>query len=383
MAALSESDIDKLVRYLDPEQAKALSQPDALAAFQKSLDDNMKKKYESAFQSAAAMAKSKDGNGRTKELAVSGTMVQFVSHSSWRGTRWSFHITPAELEVQKIGQLKMDVRIGDLQALEGKFANLWPSVYHYEAKISNDYASEDLSGNVDLTVSKSKALDLARNLKTKLSIRLPQVKNLSFTLNGKPLEAQQQDLTLSPAPQDAKFQVKGKVLGLPIEESVAIDTSKTSQVNLAEPMNKGISKAAVKVIYDAALSWCQADNAGDPALLRAANPEGAYYKNAAAKMTAPSSNKTTLVKVAVDPSTIQIKDDGIVVEATEHYLYEKSTSFFLDEKNSMVNWRYTLQKMPDKDEWWIVSHDSVFLGRNLFNLKTAEVKTNPDAPAAN
>ncbi|RAU91705.1 hypothetical protein [Paenibacillus sp. YN15] len=144
---------------------------------------------------------------------------------------------------------------------------------------------------------------------------------------------------------------------------------------------KGIGTIAINVIYEAALSWTQAGNAGDVSLLKGASPSGAYYKEVSADMTKPAENKTALVRVAIDPESIQIKNNQIIVDATEHYLNEKSTSFFSTDKNSTASWSYTLEKMPDQDEWWIVSHGRNFWGRNALNAKNAVMKNNPDVSA--
>ncbi|MNC27258.1 hypothetical protein D3C75_754250 [compost metagenome] len=266
-----------------------------------------------------------------------------------------------------------------MSKLEGPIPQLWPSVYTYEADISNAYASETVSGDVDLTTNRSRTLELSKSLKSKMYLRFPDVKGLTYQINGIPLEASQQEVVISPAPKEAKLQVTGKVLGKSIEESMTVDTSQFYQIKLSDALNKGVGKIAADVVYEAALSWAQASNAGDPAQLKAANPNGAYYKDVAGKMTKPADNKTTLVKVAVDPESIRIKDNQITVDASEQYLNEKSTSFFSTDRSSIASWSYTLEKMPDKDEWWVVSHANNFWGRNILNVQNSVMKNNPNS----
>jgi hypothetical protein len=383
ISALAENDTEQLVKWLDPNQPE-LKQPDILNAFNKSMNDTIRKRYESAFRSASAAASAKANTDRTASFMDNNSLVQFVNHSNWRGTRWSFHVTPAQLEYQKDSKLNISLNIGQLKDQDGKFPVLWPSIYKYEAEISNSYASETTSGSVDLIATKSRTLTPANNLKTKMSIFMPQANNLTYLLNGKPLEASQQNVMISPAPKEAKLQLTGKILGKTIEESITIDTAQSPQINLSDALNKGVSKIAVDVIYDAALSWTKADNAGDTSLLRAADPDGSYYLDAVSNITKPSDNKTTLIKVAVDPKSIRIKDNLITIDASEHYLKENNTYWFSNDKNSIASWNYTLQKVPDKDEAWIVSHgNNGFFGRNIFNVNGAVVKNNPDINVTN
>lgn len=376
--ALAQGNATQLVQWLEPGQTE-LKQPEILEVFQKSLDETVRKRYETAVRNASASAGRLQKGKDTKTLFTdSSSMIQFVSHSNWRGTRWSFHVTPAQLQLQdpKDAKLKTRLSIGNLTVKEGELPPLWPSVYTYDGEVSNPYAEESVSGTIDLISNTSKTIELAKNVKTKMILRLPELTGFTYQLNGIPFETTQKQIVISPAPKEAKLQATGKVLGKMIDETMIVDLSQGNQINLSDAINKGMGKVAADVIYEAAFTWTQASNAGDLSLIKAVKPDGTYYKSVAGDLSKPSDNKTTLIKVAVDPETIRIKGNQIIVDASEQYQNEKATSFFSTDKNSTASWTYTLEKMPDKDEWWIISHSSNYW-RNALNAKSAVVKNNP------
>lgn len=376
--ALSQGNTNQLAQWLDPGQSE-LKQQEVLEAFQKSLDETVRKRYETAVRNASASAgRTQKGKDAMTLFSDNSSMIQFVSHSNWRGTRWSFHVTPAQLQLQDPKDAKLNTRltIGSLAVSEGQFPPLWPSVYTYDGEVSNPYAAENVSGTIDLITNKSRTMELAKSVKTKMVLRLPDLKGFTYQMNGIPVEASQPEIVISPAPKEAKLQAAGNVLGKMIDETMTVNSPQGNPIHLSDAINKGIGKIAVEVIYEAALSWAQASNAGDPSLLKAAKPDGAYYKDVAGDMRKPSDNKTTLIKVAVDPEAIRMKGNQITVDASEQYQNEKATSFFSTDKNSTASWTYTLEKMPDKDEWWVVSHSTNFW-RNALNSKNAVIKNNP------
>ncbi|MFB9753916.1 hypothetical protein ACFFNY_20290 [Paenibacillus hodogayensis] len=376
LQALSQNDVDKFAAWLDPSQPE-LKQPAVLEAFRESLNDSVKRRYELAIKSASQIAeKDRKSSGLT-----SGGIVQFTKKSGWRGPKWSLKVTPAQLEIGKKSDLAIVTSIGSLKDTDGRFSMLWPSTYNYESQITNAYAAETVKGSVDLTSGRERNVDVVGMMKSRLTVRTPQPKDAAVTLNGKPFDASK-ETTISPAPEEAQFQVKGTVLGLPLEGSMTLNVKQSSVADLSGVLSAGIAKVAADLVYDANLAWSKAFNEGDPNQLKGIKPDSPYFKAVAGSMTKPADNKYTLLKIGVDPKSAKIKGNEFTIQATTLFATEKSLSFFSSELTTKSSWTYTIQKVPDKNEWWIASRENAYyFGNDALSQPEAVVKSNADAPA--
>ncbi|MGG1555783.1 hypothetical protein [Paenibacillus ferrarius] len=370
-AALSAGDMAKVASFLDPNQAQLKAAP-LLEAFKNSLNDKVKSQYQSSLADArlsASHAASQDST--TKQISAFGSargILQFVSNSNWRGTKWSFHVYPSELTFQTDGTNTVKGAIGALADSEGTIRNLWPSEYKFEGTLSNDFASQPFNGTANLLTSSKFTYTPAS--KTYLNIRFPDVKEFSVTLNDKPVvpATGKQEYRLSPAPDNAKFVVTAKIMGSSVQGSLTIDGSKSSQVQLIDTLKEAVSKKALDVILQSADTWVKATNAGDASLIKGIQTDSAYYKDLVGTITKPSEPKIKLLKAAVNPDSLTIRSDSITLNASEMYEYEPASGS-TSARQTTANWTYTLQQNAGKDEWLITSHSSSWFGENVFNAK--------------
>lgn len=113
-------------------------------------------------------------------------------------------------------------------------------------------------------------------------------------------------------------------MGIIIQSTLSVDTTKSTQVNLQDALKEDISKKALDVIALSSETWVKAYNAGDPSQMKSINPDSSYYKDIAGRMTKPADVKVHLLKVAVNPESLNIRGDSITLNASEMYQYDAS-----------------------------------------------------------
>lgn len=384
--ALQAGDMKRLTLLVDPNQPQMISSQ-YLEAFKATLDDNVKKQYQNnladARKAAETATSSKDSKSKqVNSIGSSKTFLQFVNDPSWRGNKWSVHIYPTEVAFQNDGKNSVKANIGAIADTTGVILSLWPSVYKYEGTISNDFASQPFSGTANVLNASKFSYNPTSSIKSSLTVRFPELKDVTVTLNDKPLvvPSGKQDVTISPAPATAKLVVTSKLMGSPIQGTLSVDTSKNVQVILQDALKEDISKKALDVITLASETWVKAYNSGDPAQMKSVNPDSSYYKDIAGRMTKPADVKVKLLKAAVNPESLNIRGDSITLNASEMYQYD-STPGTQSPQPSTANWTYTLQQIPSKEEWWITNHSSSWFGENVFTSKTNYVKESTEPTA--
>lgn len=401
LAAISKKDVYELSKYLSPESAE-IKKKEVLDTFQNAFDEKTASTYERYFKNAAKAVDSSKGKKGKKEDNISdilnnllnsgsssGSPVQFTSQKSWRGTKWSYVIQPAAVSFTKDDTWTVSTTLGALKETEGSFSNLWPANYAYEAEVSNSFGgSETVKGNVDLLNMRKSTVDLNNQVKTKLSLTIPNIKDFTFTLNGVPIalknnNSYDRSLTIRPAPKEAKVQAKGSVLGKPVDETMTV-TPNTIAADVGGMVNQAVAKMALDVIYNGVVSWADAYNSNDASKMKLADPKGTYYQNASRNLNASKAqdNKITFEKLAVSPENITISDKEIRIKATEQYVYEKEVGLFNPSRVSVANNEYRIQKMPDKEEWWITSSSTSYFSGNILEDKKALKKENAAARTA-
>jgi hypothetical protein len=368
-AAVEAKDADALVRYLDPEQKKALNQ-DVLAAVQGAFDERLADVYTSYFERAAKVASANNA-------ASSSGPVAFIKEKNWRGSKYSFRwVRTASVQFNKEDRWTVSTSVGSMKKEGGFYEGLWPGFYAYEALVENGYGGrETVKGTLDLTGRVQETVDLRHLVQTKLVFVLPVFDGVTYTLNGAPLDVKaglnsSQEITLRPAPAKASFKASGKLFGLPVDSGMSIVPISNQRSDLTKLFHPTMAGYALDTIYSGAASWAQAVNAGDPSLMKSANPNGDYYKRNSKSMEEPADNKITLDKVAVDPDSIRIDSKGIYIQSTEQYSYEKEQGFWNPSKQSVTNNQYFLQPNAAKDGLWISSSYSTY-GSNLLESDKA------------
>ncbi|WP_058302764.1 zinc ribbon domain-containing protein [Gorillibacterium timonense] len=358
--AVKAGDANALSALLDPDQSE-LRTAGALAAFQKTLgESDVKDYYLDELEDAAEAAKSKislfggliDGAGD----------ISFDKQKSWRGTRWYFTVQPAELSFvgQEGLQVEGQLDVGDVKPVDGAFKGLWPSIYGYTAVVSNHYAKEEVKGSANLLIRLNREINPAYDMKTSLNLRMPEEEGVTVTLNGKELPSDNGYVRLSPAPEKAAFMVKATVLGTDFQESLEVNTKEKPDVDLNGLLNGQMAEIALETAYQGALSWTEAFNRGNPSLLKAADPASSYSKNAAGDISQPAENAIHLVKVLVDPDSIEWDGDTLQISVREMYRFDNPPDSWFGTQEVTKDYSYTMKKAGDGTGWWLDSYSSTW-----------------------
>lgn len=375
-AAVEAGDAAGLSRLLAPGQ-QALKNQEALDAFDKSLDKpEVKEQYKTLLADAADQAGTQPNP--LQRLFSGDSVLAFESEKSWRGTRWRLQVEPAEIAIVQAEGITVEGKLaeGGPAAADNRISGLWPSIYRFEGTVRNDYASETVTDTVSLLQDSGAEIRPAELLSTSLTVELPRGQGYTVTLNGKEISALNGELELAPAPAKASFQVKANVLGTELEASLDVDAAQTQRVELDGLLNGKMAEQALEAAYGAALSWTEARNSGDPSLLKAADPASPYAVGLSKEITQPAENRVQLVKVLVDPSSIQWDDgDSLQVSVREMYHLERQPDGWFSTQDPVSDHSYTLKRAGDGSGWWIDTDN----GSAWFDDIEALVKENAGA----
>lgn len=358
--ALKAHDTATLSSLLDAD-SKDLIAASSLGAFKTSLSDEVLTGYLQQLQREVDLAnQAKEANKVSSSSSTSHGWLTLKHTSSWLGDDWKVHVASVGIKAEPIAQDSVQFSIGDLKSTDGELNHLWPSLYSYTATVSNPYASENLGGQVNFLDQVGSipasgvynySLDLGNSVKSVLQITaMESVPDLQVFINDKPVTMNGDSVVISPAPIKPTLEVKGTVLGVKIDQKGTVNDQDQNPVeNL---LKQGVAQHAMDILYDAALSWTKAYNEGNPSDMLNADPNGDYYKMASAQMTSVPTTKTILTKVMVDPNSVQINKDSILIQDSEYYT--------VDNVPNTNNGSFSLQQVAGKTEWWIESQSSSY-----------------------
>ncbi|WP_310551849.1 zinc-ribbon domain-containing protein [Paenibacillus glufosinatiresistens] len=378
-AAVTARDVDQLLTYLDDSNT-AMRAEDRVEAFRKAFNDETAYGYESYLKDAlyAAEQEAEEDSDYGTDGDGDGAPVYFVKESSWRGTRWVFNVTPAEVTMEQGEDWTAGGSLETLESAQGTFNSLWPAVYSYQAKVTNPYGgSETLEGTVDLLNTSSEEIYLYDRLESGLRVEIPTFADITYTLNGKELpQAEDGDdhtLSIVPKPAELKVEAKGTYLGMPVEQSRTWEASETDDIELETLLKDSVAAQAAKLLLEANVSWTKAYNAADSSLLTGLDPDGDAYQTFSEVPETPG-RQVRLVRVAVAPDNIEFYEDGVRITAEEEYAYPGT-----EESNSTSSNTYVITPKPGQEQqWWIRSSSRNYWVDDLFGNSESLILDNPE-----
>ncbi|KLU63712.1 hypothetical protein DEAC_c43730 [Desulfosporosinus acididurans] len=280
--ALKSQDMATLSSLLDSDSGD-LKSADSLAAFKASLTDNVTAAYLQQLQQEVDHVPNSSAFGSNADRG----WLTLKKTSSWLGNSWKVHVASVGVVTKPIPQDNVSFSIGNLKSANGEVAHLWPSAYAFTGTVTNDYAKEDVKGNVSFLDQLGSIhdfgaydynLDLSSYLKTSLNLVPPDnISNLQVLINNKPITIPSNGLTLSPAPTSGTIELKGDVSGVSIDEK---ETTDFQNLDLTMLMNRGIAKHSL-----IGMGSDQSNISGDSAQTQVEDVIMNYYQNIPSNMT--------------------------------------------------------------------------------------------------
>jgi hypothetical protein len=348
-SALSSHSESKLKALVDPAQKDILDST-TLNAFVQSLSPDVIHHYEDEVSQLVAARSDAFTNALEQAFgtdAADDQSLHLVKTSSWLGTRWYIHFPTVDVHVGGIDGDKVDVSIGDLKLTGSDSRKLIPSVYQVKVTASNDYASETETDQLNLlNESGSFTYDPSQAMKNSLTLHFPNVDGVTVTLNGKPVENNQGQAVIVPAPQTGTVEVKANVAGVDVTGSASLQQD-VHEIDLGQVLNKGIAQHALQIVYDSAASAVKAAADKKWTELTDADPKGAYAQFMKEELQTISGS-LALQKVMVDPDNVQINGDQVVIPASVFVGSDSSNP-------TEIDFDLTLQQQPGGSDWWIES----------------------------
>jgi len=364
--AVQAGDANTLANYLDDKDSP-LHQSDKIALFAETLQtDDAKKAYNDGIAEALDRAEyiQKESSSladavkkQIRESLGGNQWLTFVPVESWRGTKWTAHIEPIQIEASLPylnENLTTSMTIGNVAAQDNRIQDLWPSVYTYKGIIRGEFAEVPVTDTVEAfrTTENNKAI-LDYTKLASLEVQLPSVES-TITLNDKAITGTPGDyIDILPVPAQAKFVVTTQAQGTEITGEVTLQGDAQDRYDLNTILQKPIAEKSLDLIYNASTNLAEAINTSNEKALKGVNPKSDYYNRATWEMNSYfSQSKYTLQKVVIDLDAIQIKKESIEVTATQVYTAKNEDGTSTD-KN--VSWTYQITQQPNQKQWWIDS----------------------------
>jgi hypothetical protein len=352
--ALEAHDTTTLASLLDS-TSNELKNSNSLSAFKESLSNEVIGTYIQQLESQVSLAQTNNG-----AYLDNHSWLTIKHTSSWLGSSWSVHVVPVEIKATAMANDTVkNFTIDDLKNSQEPLA-LWPSSYKFKANVANNFANENVSGDINFLDQLNYIqdfgkytynLNLADFIKSSLQLdSSPDISNPQILLNGKPIILTGNSTVISPAPTNPSLEIKGTVLGVAIDEKGTINPNDPNPIETL--VKQGVAKHALNILYDAALTWTKAYNDSTPSEMGDCDHNGSYYQSAAHDITSPHNDKEFLQKVSVDPTSVEIYHGSIAISDTEYY--------HLSDRPPIADWRYLLQQQPGKSEWWIESSIQIY-----------------------
>lgn len=376
--AVQAGDANTLASYLDDKDSP-LHQSDKISLLAETLQtDDAKKAYNNgiveALDRAEYIQKENDSladavKKQIRESLGGGQWLTFVPVESWRGTKWTAHIEPVQIEASLPylnENLTTSMTIGNVAAQDNRIQDLWPSVYTYKGVIRGEFAEAPVTDTVEAfnTTENNKAI-LDYTQLASLEVQLPPVES-TITLNDKPITGTPGDyLDILPVPAQSKFVVTTQAQGSEITGEVTLTSGEQDRYDLNTILQKPIADKSLDLIYNASTSLAEAINTSNAKAVKGVNPNSDYYNRATWEMNSYFTQpKYTLQKVVIDLDSIQINKESIEITATQVYT-AKNEDGTSNDKN--VSWTYQITQQPNQKQWWIDSASTSW--SNAINAK--------------
>lgn len=364
--AVQAGDANTLASYLDDKDSP-LHQSDKIALFAETLQtDDAKKAYNNGIAEALdrveyiqkESSSLADAMKRQIRESLGGSQwLTFVPVESWRGTKWTAHIEPVQIEASLPylnENLTTSMTIGNVAAQDNRIQDLWPSVYTYKGVIRGEFAEVPVTDTVeafDTTENNKAILDYTKL--ASLEVQLPPVAS-TITLNDKAITGTPGDyVDILPVPAQSKFVVTTQAQGSEITGETTLQSGEQNRYDLNTILQKPIGDKSLDLIYNASTSLAEAINTSNAKAVKGVNPNSDYYNRATWEMNSYfTQSKYTLQKVVIDLDSIQINKDSIEITATQVYT-AKNENGTSNDKN--VSWTYQITQQPNQKQWWIDS----------------------------
>ncbi|OWA34001.1 hypothetical protein B9G55_16830 [Saccharibacillus sp. O16] len=374
-ASVDAQNVKELAKYLDDSSSPLLA-ADRMELFQAALkNESVRKTYKSGILEAISAAEMEEAQPDKKDTfsdklreelqseteQLPDSWMTFIKETSWRGSKWSVHITPVELyaEASEADEtLHSSVKIGALTAKDQeRIQNLWPATYAYTGALSSDYGSQAYDGSVD-------AYDYVSPNPVSFDTSRLNVVRLQFppfaakvTLNGKDIQGTPgSSRAFQPVPKDVELTISGKVYGMELSGKTKIDAAQEQNVDLQELLQKPAAEKAADLTYAAFDSWVKATNAGNPGMLKDYNPEGSFADYMTWELENGSGEHYALKQIKVDPSSVSFNEDSMDVDIAASYASSQSPD---EVKTDTLNLRIAQQ--PGQNNWWIDSYSTTYM----------------------
>jgi uncharacterized membrane protein YvbJ len=390
--AVQAGDVNTLASYLDDPDSP-LHQADRIALFTETLQtDDAKKAYTEGIAEALDNAEDLDAEHSSiadsvkkqiKESLSGGHWLTFVPVDSWRGTKWTAHIEPVQIEATLPylnENLTTSMTIGSVVAQDNVISDLWPSIYTYKGMIGGEFAEVPVTDKVEaFNIRENNKAILDYTKLASLEVHLPTVES-TITLNDKKVTGTPGDyISILPTPAQAKFVVTTQTQGSEITGEATLQADAQDRYDLNTLLQKPIAEKSLDLIYNASTSLAEAINTSNAKAVKGVNPDSDYYNRATWEMNSYFTQpKYTLQKVVIDLDSIQINKESIEISATQVYT-AKNEDGTSNDKN--VNWTYQITQQPNQKQWWI---DSAYTSwTNALNAKnTIEKASNATTTSA-
>jgi uncharacterized membrane protein YvbJ len=337
--ALNNKDSAAIGKLIDPDD-KQIHDPKVLELFAKSLSTEVIQRYsneiEEITRNKEAKLASVKGEKNVEAILAelfSGSSdhstLDIIRKDSWLGSSWYVDIPAVLVKVKEVPNDKIKVNVGELSTESNELGVLIPSTYEYKAIISNDYANETFSGQLDLFSQShidngvyTHEIDVNESMKTRLTLTSfqldSQVTDLTVMVNDKKVSLDNGEFSISPAPEKAKIKVTGKYMGKDISGEYDVNTTQEQQVDVGGIVAESISKineakvaAEEKAAADAAAK--EEINAGITTLMTGYGT---------ASMDALRQNNFSIVEPYLVPNSKQYKEQ----KNYQEYLIQKNIS---------------------------------------------------------
>lgn len=376
--AVQAGDANALASYLDDKDS-LLHQADRIALFTETLQtDDTKKAYTEGIAEALDNAEDLETEHSSiadsvkkqiKESLSGGHWLTFVPVDSWRGTKWTAHIEPVQIEATLPylnENLTTSMTIGSVVAQDNVISDLWPSVYTYKGMIKGEFAEVPVTDKVEaFNIRENNKAILDYTELASLELHLPTVES-TITLNDQKVTGTPGDyINILPTPAQAKFVVTTQAQGSEITGEATLQADAQDRYDLNTLLQKPIAEKSLDLIYNASTSLAEAINTSNAKAVKGVNPNSDYYNRATWEMNSYFTQpKYTLQKVVIDLDSIQINKESIEVVATQVYT-AKNEDGTSNDKN--VSWTYQITQQPNQKQWWI---DSAYTSwTNALNAK--------------
>lgn len=366
-AAIDAKDSAAIASYVFDLESPLLAE-DRMQAFQTSLEEEgtrtfYKESILNAIDLAESQAPAESGEETfsdklRKELdgpnaSLPYSAVTFVEERSWRGSKWSVHVTPVSLmaeSTEPTSDVNTSLQIGDLKGDDrATVENLWPGVYAYSGALNSEYGSQPFDGTFEtFEYAEPNVILFEASMMNKVSLEFPAFES-AVTLNGKPITGTPgESITFRPVPRQLDLKIEANVYGVDLSGETSINVAEYPEYSLTELIRQEAAEKVADLTYATMKDWVKATNAGDRKQLTGFDPNGTFGDYLTWSMDNRPDTRYALGKVVVNP--VNIRFDQSYLMANVAYEFSDSDN---PELTTQEVHQLSIAENDKKNDWWI------------------------------